>query len=511
MTRGIWTSDTTFHNFAEPSLPTSTTEQIATRARSGDYSSLFGLLPNPDTVLRKMGKQINVYRELASDAHVKGCLRRRRGAVKAMERGFDRGDAKGRVAKNLKAIFDDLPMSKIIEQACAGADYGYQPFEVLWGLVGSMKVPLDVVAKPPEWFGYDQENQLRFKSRGHWIEGELLPPMRFLVARNNPSYLNPYGEADLASVFWPTTFKRGGLKFWVTFTEKYGMPWAVGKQPRTATPDDANALADKLDRMVRDAVAVVPDDSSVELLTVATSANSDMFEKLLHFCRSETSIALLGNNQSIEASANLASATAAQAVEADLRDAMSEMVMEMLQELATWVARVNWGDNVQMPLYELWEQEEVDDKLAKRDETLTKAGAKFSPQYFKDAYGLKDGDLDVNAMTAPPPVAPGAPGAKPLDPAAAAAEFAEGVLEVPADQAALDGAIEQLPAEQLDAAMRTMLAPALAAIGAAETADGVRQALLDAYPNMDFRALEELMARAFFVADLVGSANAAQA
>lgn len=506
MTRGIWTSETTFHSFAEAPAMASTTEQIATRARSGDYSALFGLLPNPDTVLRKMGKQLGVYRELASDAHVKGCLRRRRGAVKAMERGFDKGDAKGRVAKNLQAIFDDLPISKVIEQACSGADFGYQPFEVLWSEGPGMKVPVDVVSKPPEWFGYDDANVLRFKSKGHWVQGEELPPMRFLVARNNPTYLNPYGEADLASVFWPTTFKRGGLKFWVTFTEKYGMPWAVGKQPRTATPQDAEALADKLDRMVRDAVAVIPDDSSVEFLTVNTAANADLFEKLLHFCRSETSIALLGNNQSIEATANLASSQAAQAVEADLRDAMSEMVSEMLQELAEWVVAVNYGEGTVAPQYSLWEQEEVDEQLAKRDETLTKAGAKLTNQYFMGTYGLKEGDLAEPELE---PVEPEVPGGQAA--AAAAAEFAESSVVVPADQAALDAAIEQLPAEQLDAAMRTMLAPALVAIGAAETADGVRQALLDAYPNMDFGALEALMARAFFVADLVGTANAGQA
>jgi len=503
MNRGIWLNDNQFHHFAEDQ-PRDMTTHIASRARSGDFSSIFGLLPNPDTVLRKMGKQIDVYRELASDAHVKGCLRRRRGAVKAMERGFERGQAKGRVAKNLEAIFADLPMQQIIEAACSGADYGYQPFEVLWSTGPGLKAPTEIVAKPPEWFGFDNDNKLRFKSRGNQISGEELPPMRFILARNNASYINPYGEADLASVFWPTTFKRGGLKFWVTFTEKYGMPWAVGKQPRTATKAEAESLAVDLDRMVRDAVAVIPDDSSVELLTVATSANAEMFEKLLHFCRSETSIALLGNNQSIEATANLASSQAAQAVEADLRDAMSEMVCEAINQLVSWVVHVNWGEGTVAPRYELWEQEEVDDKLAKRDETLTKAGAKFTNQYFTDAYGLNEGDL---AEQQPEP-APGAalPAAKPGKPGQPV-EFAEG--DLPADQAGLDAAIEQLPAEALNQAMLTLLQPALDAIASAETAEGVRQALLDAYPKMDSSRLEALMHQAFFVADVWGSGNAA--
>lgn len=508
MSRGIWLNDDSFHAFAEET-PRDLAGHIATRARSGDFSSFFGLLPNPDIVLRRMGKLIDVYRELSADAHVKGCLRRRRGAVKAMERGFERsGQAKGRLAKNLRDVFADLPIARIIEQACAGADFGYQPFEVLWGQVGGLRVPVDVVAKPPEWFGFDDNNTLRFKSRSAMLTGEELPPMRFLLARNNPTYLNPYGEADLASAFWPTTFKRGGLKFWVTFTEKYGTPWAVGKQPRTATPQDARELVGKLEAMVRDAVAAIPDDSSVELLTVSNGANAELFERLLFFCRSEVSIALLGNNQSIEASANLASSKAAQGVEADLRDAMAEMVAETMNELARWVAQVNWGAT-DVPVYELWEQEEVDEKLAKRDQALKGAGADFSKQYFTRAYGLEEGDLVDAEPEVKPNSEPKAKGGAALR-LAGGTEFAEGD-DVPADQAALDSAIAQLPAAELDSAMRQMLQPALDAIAGAQTFDAVRQALVDAFPRMDASALEQLMHRAFFVADLVGAGGKAQA
>ena len=499
MTRGIWLNETNFHSFAEEQ-PRDMATHIATRARSGDFSSFFGLLPNPDPVLRRMGKQIDVYTELGSDAHVKGCLRRRRGAVKAMERGFERGLAKGRVAKNLEAMFADIDMAQLIESLCSGADFGYQPAEVLWHVGPGLKVPKEIVTKPPEWFGFDDNNQLRFKSRGNQLSGEELPPMRFIVARNNASYKNPYGEADLASVFWPTTFKRGGLKFWVTFTEKYGTPWAVGKQPRTATPSDASNLAEKLDRMVQDAVAVIPDDSSVELLTVSTGANADLFERLLHFCRSETSIALLGNNQSIEASANLASSKAAQNVEADLRDAMAEMVASAINQLVRWIVDVNWGEGAVAPRYELWEQEEVDDALANRDETLTKAGAKFTNAYFTRAYNLEAGDLAEPVEPTDP--AQALPGAKP----GPLAEFAEG--DEPADQVALDAAIEQLPAEAINAAMRTLLQPALDAIELAESPEGVRQALAEAYPKMDSTRLEGLMHQAFLVADLWGAGHA---
>lgn len=505
MSRGIWINDTTFHAFAEQPEQRGLVDHIATRARSGDFSAFFGLLPNPDPVLKRMGKDMSAYRELAADAHVKGCIRRRRGALKALERGFDKAGTTGRpavparVMKNVEAIFRDLPIEDFIGQSVDGALYGYAPFEVLWGQVGGLRVPVDLVAKPPEWFGFDDDNQLRFKSRGHLLSGELLPDRKFLLVRNGATYLNPYGEPDLASVFWPTTFKRGGLKFWVSFTEKYGTPWAVGKLPRTATPADHTDMVNRLDNMIQDAVASIPDDGSVELLTVASAANAELYERLLMFCRSEVSIALNGTNQTTEASANRASAVAGQEVEKNLRDSDALMPARELTTLARWIVDVNWGPDTPSPTYALWEQEEVDEALAKRDETLTRAGAKFTRQYFIDAYNLDETHLEAGEPAEPKPGT-----TEDDDPA-----FAESG-DRPADQAALDAAIEQLPAAAINRAMQTLLKPALDAIAAAESYDQVRDKLVQAYPDMDAAELEQLLRQAFFVADLWGAANAAQ-
>ncbi|AXE34020.1 DUF935 domain-containing protein [Chromobacterium phragmitis] len=481
--KGMWVSPTEFVQFGEPRQ--SLSSQIATRSRSIDFYGLGMYLPNPDPVLKALGKDIKVYRELRSDAHIGGCIRRRKAAVKALEWGVDRDKAKSRVARSISDIFDDLNLSRIIGEMLDAMLYGYQPMEIMWGKVGSYLVPVDIVGKPADWFVYDEDNQLRMRTKQAPLKGEELPARKFLVPRQDASYDNPYGFPDLSMCFWPTTFKKGGLKFWVQFTEKYGSPWLVGKHPRSASTQETDQLLDSLEAMVQDAVAVVPDDSSVEIKEAANGANNaDVYERLLHFCRSEVSIALLGQNQTTEASSNRASAQAGLEVTRDIRDGDKEVIEEALNQLVRWVCELNFngGDR---PRFEMWEQEQVDEVQAGRDEKLTRAGAKLTPAYFKRAYNLQDGDL---VETSKPETS---------------AEFAEADEDAP-DQDALDAALDALSADELQADAAAMLQPLFDRIQAGAQPDELLGSLAERYPDMDASGLQERLARAIFTAKVWG-------
>ncbi|UTH73967.1 DUF935 domain-containing protein [Chromobacterium sp. IIBBL 290-4] len=483
--KGMWVSPTEFVQFGEPRQ--SLSSQIATRSRSIDFYGLGMYLPNPDPVLKALGKDIKVYRELRADAHIGGCIRRRKAAVKALEWGLDRGASKSRVAKSITDIFNDLNLSRIIGEMLDAMLYGYQPMEIMWGKVGSYLVPVDIVGKPADWFVYNEDNQLRLRTKQAPLKGEELPERKFLVPRQDASYDNPYGFADLSMCFWPTTFKKGGLKFWVQFTEKYGSPWLVGKHPRSASTQETDQLLDSLEAMVQDAVAVIPDDSSVEIKEAANGANNaDVYERLLHFCRSEVSIALLGQNQTTEASSNRASAQAGLEVTRDIRDGDKEVIEEALNQLVRWVCELNFngGDR---PRFEMWEQEQVDEVQAGRDEKLTRAGAQLTPDYFKRAYNLQDGDL---VETAKPDTT-------------ASAEFAEADEEAP-DQDALDAVLDALPADELQADAAAMLQPLFDRIQDGAQPDELLGSLAELYPNMDASGLQERLARAIFTAKVWG-------
>lgn len=492
--KGVWVSPTEFVNFAEPKRDKGLTDHIASRARSFDAQSLGMYLPNPDPILKAQGKDITVYRDLRSSALVGGNIRRRKSSVLALERDLKRGNAPVRVERFIRDWLTDLDLDRIIREILDAPLFGFQPMELMWQPLGMHLVPTDLLGKPAEWFLYDQENQLRFRARDAGMSGELCDAKRFVVARQDATYNNPYGFADLSMCFWPVIFMKGGLKFWVQFTEKYGSPWVIGKHPRGASTGETDLLLDSLEAMVQDAVAAIPNDSSVEIIeATGKTGSAEVYRELLVYCRSEINVGLLGQNQTTEASSNKASASAGLEVTRDIRDGDKGIVMETFNAIIRRVVDLNFGEHVAAPIYDLWEQEEIDKTLSERDKALTESGVKFTSQYWTRVYNLKEGDL----------VEPATPEAAP------APLFAEPTVKLILDQLALDQAVESLPAEILQEQSEQVVAPLIDALLQARTDTEALGLLAEAFPLMDDQALQQKLTNLLFIANTWGRLSAA--
>ncbi len=489
MSRGIYVTPTEFVSFAETRQRSSLSEQIATRERSTDMSFGF-ILPNPDPILKRQGKDIAVYRDMRSRASVGGPIRRRKAAVKALEWRVERGKASARVTRLANDVLATYDMDTLLNEITNAVLFGYQPLELVWGPFNGAAAPLQVIGKPQEWFFFDNAAQLRFRSRQQPMQGEELEPRKFLLARQEASYDNPYGFADLSMCFWADTFMRGGLKFWVTFTEKYGTPWLVGKQPRGTPGSEVNNLLDKLEAMVQDAVAAIPDDSSIDILEAGDKgASADLYERLLMYCRSEINIALLGQNQSTESNSNRASATAGLEVAKTIRDGDSALVMATMNQLLRWLTDLHDGEQAPAPTFVLFEEEDVNTQQAVRDETLTKAGLRFTKEYWKRVYRLQDGDIEEAPAGPSVPTAPGTGAAVPV-------EFVEGTAPAVVPTGELSNAATPI--------VMAWVRDLRALVEAHSEPQALQDALLEAYSELPMDELTELMALAFELAHLQG-------
>jgi hypothetical protein len=73
-------------------------------------------LPDPDPFLRKLGKDIRVYKELLADARVGPCVESRKAAVVALEWAVSRGDAPAAQAKFVTRCLARLDVGGIVRE-----------------------------------------------------------------------------------------------------------------------------------------------------------------------------------------------------------------------------------------------------------------------------------------------------------------------------------------------------------------------------------------------------------
>ena len=85
-----------------------------------------GWLPNPDPILRKMGKQIHVYRELLRDELVGSFVRRRKAAVARLDWKLSGDEVEDRVLDFVENwLAADVDVYKICKDIMNASFFGY--------------------------------------------------------------------------------------------------------------------------------------------------------------------------------------------------------------------------------------------------------------------------------------------------------------------------------------------------------------------------------------------------
>ena len=470
----------------------SLTEEIATRKHALNFYSLANILPDPDIVLRKQGKDVRVYKELLCDPHVFACVQSRKSGVLSLEWEINRGLDKDEKAEAIENLLKQLDIHKLISDILDATQFGFQPLEIIWKRDKSGYIlPEKIVAKPPEWFCFDDNNTLKFRTKENYY-GEELPNKKFLLAQNNPSYNNPYGERTLSRVFWPVTFKKGGLKFWVIFTEKYGMPHLIGKHPRGATKEETNTLADMLEEMVQDAIAVIPDDSSVEIQEANKSSSAAIYEQLIDKMNAEISKAILGQTLTTEigSTGSYAASNTHFAIRQDIIDADKKLVEQTINQLIQWIYEINFS-NAEIPVFELYQEEDVDLALAQRDKILFDSGVKFTKEYFIKTYGFDEEDIEIKEDVLP----------------TATPNFSEFKEEpqIVQGQKQIEDLFKFLSETELSKQAQNMLSPLISLLENCEDYEEAYELLTD--KNLKSKKFEQTLQKAMFLCELQGRSD----
>jgi phage gp29-like protein len=244
------------------------------------------------------------------------------------------------------------------------------------------------------------------------IRGEMLPQDKFIVPRHFATYKNPYGLRTLSRCFWPVAFKKGGLKYWMQFMEKFGIPWLVGKVPRGTSKDQRTALLTDLSTMVQSAVAVINDDETIEAMDMGrgtSSRSNNIYAEMANNANGEISKAILTQTLTTEIGDKGAYAASQShlKVRSELCEMDKELVAGAFNRLFEICCKLNFAGAV-TPQFIFVREEDPKEEYARRDTQLSGQGVRFSEEYYARQYNLRVDEFTVVDPTPPP--AQAAPG-----------------------------------------------------------------------------------------------------
>lgn len=460
------------------------------------YIDSLPLLPPTDSVLAARGAyDYRIYDEVLRDDQVAATLQQRRLAVVSKEWEVIPGGERRidqAAAAFIEQTLNEIRFDAITDKMLYGVFYGYAVAECLWARDGN-RIVLDAIkVRDRRRFGYRPSGELVLKTTRQ-PDGEALPPRKFWHFACGASHDDePYGLGLAHWLYWPVLFKRNGIKFWLIFLEKFGMPTGVGKFPSGATPDDRNKLLAAVRAIQADSGVVIPEGMALELLEAARSGTAD-YTALHDRMNASISKVVLGHSAGADATpGRLGGEDNASEVRADLVKADADLVCHSAN--ASWVRWLTEWNFPGAALPRIWRriEDEPDLKLqAERDEIIVRMGFKPSLEYIRQTYGGGWGEK----AAAPPPQPPAQP---PQPEQADQATFAEGDASDWADYAAtrLGPAAEQHIARWIDQLQ--------AMADSADSLDEFRAMLDTAYDQLDSAGLAGVLGEALAAGYLAG-------
>jgi phage gp29-like protein len=313
------------------------------------------------------------------------------------------------------------------------------------------------------------------------VLGEPVPERKFIVHRYGGAD-NPYGLGLGTRLFWPVWFKREGIRMWLTFAEKFGVPTAVGKYPPGADEDQQRRLLDALRAMARETGIVIPQTMEVQLLEATRQGSTDLYRSLCDYMDVEISRIILGLGGRQESGGELAAAVEIrQVVRKEVLQADADLLSDTLNStLLRWITEFNVPNAVPPKVYRRTDEPENLTERAKRDQILFQMGYQPTEQYVRETYG--DGYRLLGAMP----------------PSATSAAFQEPSFP---DQDSVD---RQDLSGELTVALIDALRPLFEEVRHGVDPVLLRRRLADLYPRLDPSELERLMERVIFAAEVWG-------
>ncbi len=488
---------------------------VSVRDRWSTYPSA-GLTPEKLARIFREADAGDVYRQMElfeemeeKDCHLSCELGKRKQAVLALDWEiipYSNSRADKKAAQLVADAMEFEGLEEVLLDILDAIGKGFSVTEIIWKIVNG-QVGIDRL----KWvhpkritFGelpWGHPDQFRLLTDEEPVRGIELPDNKFIIHRYKARSGHPSRAGIIRVCAWMYLFKNYSLKDWVTFAEVYGMPLRLGKYDASTSEEDKEKLIQAVIQLGTDAAGIISKSTEIEFVQAMKNAGDNIYETLAEFCNREMSKAILGQTLTADVGdrGSYAAGKVHNEVRQDLTRADAKALAETLRrDLFRPLVRFNLGDGPNLPWmkFDLSEPEDLEKSANVYSILIRDVGLPVSKKHVYEKFGIPEPEpgeeLLVPAMASPVPglamkafkdTAPAPPPANP--------------------QAEVD-ALADRAREQAAAAIDTLTAPLRELIESGASLEEIRDRLAEIYSEMDTSELEELIARAVFVADLFG-------
>ena len=372
------------------------TDELVKSSNLVNFVNHLGILPNPDKILRKFGNTYQTLRELSNDSHVWSCIQSRKSGTLNLDHFIDPNGSDDQTTDFVRDFMAEMDLNGIITEILDTPLYGFQVLEIIWKFDGKKDgkiIPSKMIAKPHEFFAFDTKGNPVLKPT---LGGDTkkLPDFKFIVSTFEANSVNPYGNGLLSKCYWHVTFKNSGIRFWVNYMEKYGMPLLIGQYTRGSTQAESQKLAEALAEMTEDTVIVTPMDINIDIKEAARNSSVELYRELINRCNAEISKTLLSETLTTELhSGSFAAAQTHFRVRKEVIAADTKIAERALNQLIGFAVKINFGD-VPLPKFKFVINDSDNMNKIDRDMKLVQSGVKFNKEYWMKTYGLSAADFE---------------------------------------------------------------------------------------------------------------------
>jgi len=264
---------------------------------------------------------------------------------------------------------------------------GYAASETIWKPGGVGFYGFRVI--PQHFLSFDHAYRPKLRTTCNY-SGVEIPVGKMIFHTLNNGGSDPVRGGLIRPLAWLFCFSQVGTKDLLSFIERYGMPFVVGKVDNRTYKEEGANLQSLIRSFGPNGGGIFSKNVEIELLQAANNTG-DVYFTLLRYVGDAITKVLLGQTASSGDSSGMSNGNAQSAVRQDILEADARGIEESVRmDLFTPFVRYNFGLNVPVPKLQI-ETAPAEDKvaLATTVKTLYEAGFSADAKEMSAKFGIK--------------------------------------------------------------------------------------------------------------------------